>query len=69
MKTEAGKSSRFVNQSQLDGDDGDSGDKLAAVATTRFDHAFPPKPQRSGRLRSNVSSGSLGDLTNGKKSI
>jgi len=45
------------------------GDKLAAVATTRFDHAFPPKPQRSGRLRSNVCSGSLGDLTNGKKSI
>lgn len=26
MKTEAGKSSRFVNQSQLDGDGGDGGD-------------------------------------------
>jgi hypothetical protein len=31
MKTEARKSSRFVNQSQLDGDGGDTGDNTRLI--------------------------------------
>jgi hypothetical protein len=49
--------------------DHERGDALAAVATTSNDHAFPLKPPRKERHRSNICSGSLDDLTTGNKSI